>query len=826
VVRIVTHRWQSSFGNAIRGALLIALVAVTLVVAASKQALAQEGGWTTPVMISTNTVMSWFSDVAVDGWGQPHVVWYSGRSAGGESLDLLMYSTFAGQEWLEPNDVVLTGYGGYTVRPAIAVDGAAMLHATFRGETTIYYTNSPASKAWSASSWAPRKRISGDGTGSAYYSDIAVDEQGGIHVVYNEGVATGDGERWLWFGSLQGGVAYDGRKWRSQGPQAGLGNRQIYAILEDEAGVQWFGTDEGVYRFDGSTWQRWTGQGGSIAQKVTCLVQDVDGVLWFGTDRGVSRYDGEAQWDNWAVYTARSGLPGDTVYAMATDRLGRVWVGTENGLASYVDQIWMSYTPQDGLVAPEVVAVAVDTHGDVWAGTRQGVSHYDGEHWTTYTVEDGLLSDVVTAIAVDRDDMVWVGTEAGLSRFDGRQWTSYTDVARLGSGAVTALMVDSEGAVWVGTETGVSHYDGQTWGTFELPPGFAGQRVTAIAEDQQVNAMCPLCADIFYRHSTDGGRSWSIAVNLSSSFAGSSKPRVHVGNEGSVYVTWEEGEDWYLYGGYPIASMYVYSPDGGNTWTEPTVFSSPLGAPQQITLGVGRSDDLVVVWRPSTEDPLSEPRGLPRPDRFYYQLSGDHGATWSEPQSIPGVIAKIWTPFSLDGYDAATDSAGNVHLLVLGYRYSLDEDLSLMHLVWNGSEWSRPSTIYTSSDPPEWPSIDVGAGNQVYATWFARDERHIHDSERGRYKVWVSSYQASAPAQTPAPVAVSTPTPVLGGLDQVAPTPTSTPLPVIDPDSSGLPPGLYTESDEIVRLALTLSPVVLILLIIVALRLSRRTSHG
>lgn len=792
---------QSLFSKTIKDVGLKILV-LGLLLATGKQALAQGGSWSTPVMISTNTANSWWPDIAVDGGGQPHIVWNSGRS----DKDLLMYSAPAEQGWLEPNDIAVTARGGYTIRPAIAVDNAATLHVTFRGETTIYYTNAPASEAWSASAWSPRRRISGAGMGAAYYSDVAVDGQGGIHVVWNESVSAGVDQRWLWFGTPRGGALYDGKGWRTQEPQAGLNNREIYAIIEDDVGVQWFGTDEGVYRFDGDIWKTFTTQDGLAAQKVNCVAQDADGRLWFGTDRGVSIYDEEAEWADgkWTAYTAGPKLPDNVVHAIAIDPLGLMWLGTGKGVASYDGQNWMSYTSEDGLAAAEVLAIAVDAQENVWAGTRQGASQYDGRRWTTYTVENGLLSNVVTAIATDREGAVWFGTDKGLSRFDGQEWTSYTAGEGLRAGAVTALMVDSKGTIWVGTETGVSCYDGQAWKAFELPEGFAGQKITAIAQDRQVNAMCPSCADVFYRHSTDGGQSWSAPINLSNSFAGSVKPQVRVGSGGNIYVTWEEGEDWYMHKGYPVASMYVHSPDGGNTWAEPVTFSHPLGAPQQVTLGVSGESDLIVVWR------LSEK------DAFYYQLSTDNGATWSEPKPIPGVIAKPWAQFSLDAYDAATDSAGHIHLLVLGRLSSQEKYLGLIHLVWNGSEWSSSNRIYASSDPPEWPRIDVGAGNQIYATWFTRDERHINDSERGRYKIWVSSYQASAPSQTPAPL--PTPTPTSASTAQEQPTSTPTKTPVIVPDSPGLPAGLYTENDEIIQLILALAPITIIILIIVTLR--------
>lgn len=811
MIRRAIVLWRPAFSRSktIKGRWLKVLL-VGLLLAASKEARAQEGGWSTPVMISVNTVTSWFSDVAVDDWGQPHVVYTSGRMMEEVLADLLMYSTPIDEGWLEPNDIVLTAHGGYTIRPAITTDHAATLHMTFRGGTRIYYTHAPASEGWNASAWSPRRVISGGGV--AYYSDVAVDERGGIHIIWNESVSAGTEEKWLWFGTLHGVALHDGRGWQSQEPQSGLSRRAVYAMIEDDAGVQWFGTDEGVYRFDGSTWRRLTVEDGLVGQKVNCVAQDTDGTLWFGTDAGVSLYNEKADKDQgeskWTRYAFGTGLPDNTVHAIAPDLEG-VWVGTAQGLARYDGKDWVSYTSQDGLIPDEVLALAVDSHGGVWVGNRRGASYYDGGWWTAYTVESGLVSNVITAIAVDQRDTVWFGAEKGLSRFDGEEWTSYTADDGLEGDAVTALMVDRWGTVWVGTEGGVSRYDGQTWESFELPDELAGQAVTSIAEDRRVNAICPLCADIFYRRSTDGGKTWSAPVNLSNSFAGSVKPQLRVDDGGHVYVTWEEGEDWYVHEGYPIGSMFAHSPDGGHTWMEPIFFSPPAGTPQQITLGVGKEGQLIVVWR------------LPREKVFYYQLSADRGITWSEPEPIPGVIAKPWGPFSLDGYDAATDGADQVHLLVLGRLTPLTQEMGLIHLVWNGSDWSPPNLIYSSRDWPEWPRIDVGAGNKVHASWFTRDAKHLVDAEGARFKIWASSYQSSAPPQTPPPLPTPTPAPSSEPLGHTTADVNVTPTPVAVPVTSGLPPGLDEESDEIGQLIVALAPAVAVLLCVVALRLRR-----
>ncbi len=495
---------------------LVSGLLLSLSLIMGRQISAQGGGWSEPVMLSTNTVSSWWPDVTVDDYGRAYVVWNSGRLVDDEQNDLLMHSAWDGQKWSEAKDIVLTARGGYTIRPAIAVDKDNTLHVTYRGETVIYYTQSPASSAENAASWTIHHRLSS--SSAAYYSDIAVDSKGRIHVVWSEQV-----------------------------------------MLED-------------------------------------------------------------------------------------------------------------------------------------------------------------------------------------------------------------------------------------------------------------NTVCPNCSDIFYRRSTDGGKTWSAPKNLSNSDFGSVKPQIETDRHDGIHVVWEEGEDWYTRKGYPVASAYIHSLDGGNTWSEPTFFSSVWGPPQQITLGLGRENELVVVWR------------VPAGNTLFYQHSIDNGASWSPPLPIPGVVAKDWTNWSLDSYDAATDSGGNVHLMVLGGLSPSEESLSVLHLVWNGMTWSSSVRVFTSLDPPEWPRIAIGGGNRIYATWFTRDREHIYDPDNGQYQIWCASSQSASPAQMPVPPPTSTPTPTATPLATA--TPTATPYPTLAPNGTPLPDGLYTESDELLQLLIGLAPVLILVTAILAIRFGwlRRSS--
>ena len=128
-----------------------------------------------------------------------------------------------------------------------------------------------------------------------------------------------------------------------------------------------------------------------------------------------------------------------------------------------------------------------------------------------------------------------------------------------------------------------------------------------------------------------------------------------------------------------------------------------------------------------------------------------------------------------------------------------------------------PTRVFASTDPPEWPMIAIGGGNQVFGTWFTRDKEHVWDSANGRYQVWAATMQSSAPAVTPVPLPSRAAGPVF--TVETIPVPTSAPTAMISLTDSGLPGGLRTETDEVVHMAIALAPLFVILLVLVSVRM-------
>jgi hypothetical protein len=281
------------------------------------------------------------------------------------------------------------------------------------------------------------------------------------------------------------------------------------------------------------------------------------------------------------------------------------------------------------------------------------------------------------------------------------------------------------------------------------------------------SATCPICYHLFYRQSTDNGKTWSLRVDISKGNIGAVKPQILIDKHDNIHVVWEAG----VGGSYgqltdPTSVMYTASYDGGNTWSKPYKFPAPNNWGRNVTIGLDGRGTLIVAWLGLDEDLV------------YYQTSTNQGKSWSDPQSIPDVWGG-WSVYNarLDDYSMATDSDGNVHLVFVGRLSAEDGNLEILHLTWNGSTWSKPETITTlKGDVPEWPRLAISLGNQLNVVWFVRDQAHIWDGGSSQYKIWyahemidstalVPDHRPTPAAETtatssPTPSRVATPTPI------------------------------------------------------------------
>ncbi len=315
------------------------------------------------------------------------------------------------------------------------------------------------------------------------------------------------------------------------------------------------------------------------------------------------------------------------------------------------------------------------------------------------------------------------------------------------------------------------------------------------------NPRCYQCGELFYRRSTDGGATWSPIVNLSETSEGDNRPQVRIDALNRIHVVWDEGADWYAGQGQPHYGVYRRSDDGGVTWNEPVRFRLPPNATQAIRQQLGGRVETTqeapfeaVQQTALTVDSKGNPfivyRGVHN-DRLYFQRSFDGGNTWTDPVELPYARARDIADNNLDYYSLASDSANNVHLLMVGFTPALASTTTpaLIHMTFDGVRWQLPRIVMHNNLYPELPRLTIYNGNQLHAVWFTRSQLFASErsGERAIHQIWYSNARLNLPAQpglalfTPTPLP-ATPTPVT-----VAVFPTATPFPLAT-ESRNAPP--------------------------------------
>ena len=312
--------------------------------------------------------------------------------------------------------------------------------------------------------------------------------------------------------------------------------------------------------------------------------------------------------------------------------------------------------------------------------------------------------------------------------------------------------------------------------------------------------LCEGCNELFYRRSLDGGENWSRPENLSRMTGDDGPQQLKVDSQNRLHVVWEHSQNDPTGVGGPGFVSYRRSRDGGTTWETPVTLGLPNEATLQGALGLSPEGNPLVVYRSGVGQ------------QVYFQYSDDGGATWTLPGVIPTVLARALDDTATDNYSLATDGAGAIHLLLVGFiPGSASPTPKLLHLTWNGQTWSAPRVVVAGALYPEGPRLVIERGNKLHAVWFIREG--LSGPSQSRQSVWYSSATIDAPTVVPLATFTPVPSPTL-------PQPSVTPVIVpttISAASRGKPvvagPPRW-EGQGLALLTLALAPLLLLLLII------------
>ena len=298
-------------------------------------------------------------------------------------------------------------------------------------------------------------------------------------------------------------------------------------VFQDSYGFLWFGTIDGLVRYDGISTRVFRNSPSDSAslpgQEIHAIIEMSDTTLLLGfQDRGLALFNRKS-YSSELVPLAESGKR-ITVNCMIKDRSSIVWVATNNGLFSLEGDDVTHYkadpTDAQGLLNPIVLQVYEDRHLNLWVGTREGMHLLDRETGkfenpgTNATFPDQLIID----IDEDLHGKLWASLRLGPNRLYTWDQENAVFIAdeRFARDGEFRIDFDSDNALWISsrgrglyrvTEDSEVFYDPyENW-----KHGFWGLGVFDVLHDKYRNTWV-LGEEVFVK-SGDGKNFNSIVVN-------------------------------------------------------------------------------------------------------------------------------------------------------------------------------------------------------------------------------------------------------------------------------------------------------------------------
>jgi len=288
---------------------------------------------------------------------------------------------------------------------------------------------------------------------------------------------TGDG--YLWFGTGNGLVRYDGLKFEfiPKEHSSDLSNGFIPQVLTDTSGQLWAADDfTHLFRYEAGILKGPIADNGRHDYAVSVMNKSSDGWLLFASElQGVVEYkQGERR-----VLLEPLAVPGPpTAMAQTTD--GTIWIGTaEKGLFEFQPEKGEASLLQvPSLKNKRINCLLALANTTLLVGTKQGLFSSQGNH-SFHEVSSTLGHDEILALAGGRKGRVWIGTEGRVFKADPKDIDVKGRIGSLeqllvnGKRAVTALFEDRAGNLWIGEPEGIERYQGSAFTTYRSSEGGA-----------------------------------------------------------------------------------------------------------------------------------------------------------------------------------------------------------------------------------------------------------------------------------------------------------------------------------------------------------------
>ncbi len=261
----------------------------------------------------------------------------------------------------------------------------------------------------------------------------------------------------LWFGTIKSGLyRLSERGLEHLGPEQGIPDTRVLALLQGREKNIWVGTNAGLIRVKNALFSNWTEQRGLNGNYIRTVLSHSDGSIWTGSSRGLSRIEK----DQAQPISLPAPLTTLSVLSLTEGPDGSVWIGTySQGLFRWnAGTLKQVETVASGLSSNEIRALLFDDQGTLWMGTPLGVTLRQANgRLRRLDMADGLSDEFIWVLERDDQGRIWAGTNNTASWFSEGRFHNL-DLSELDDVEKVFGLLFQPGYLWLSTERGLVRY--------------------------------------------------------------------------------------------------------------------------------------------------------------------------------------------------------------------------------------------------------------------------------------------------------------------------------------------------------------------------------
>jgi signal transduction histidine kinase/CheY-like chemotaxis protein/ligand-binding sensor domain-containing protein len=236
----------------------------------------------------------------------------------------------------------------------------------------------------------------------------------------------------------------------------GFPSDEANVALQTGDGYMWFGSYQGLIRYDGSVFKTFNAMShdGFPSSNVRALLEDSDGTLWIGTsESGAVAYRN----GSFEVFDRERGIPSNMIRSIAMDQAGTVYFGSAGGIFSINRDREIAVIPLGLDRTATVISLALDRQGTIYGVLNSGELLVYTPTQKTIVIEPDV--PVYTVFAPDAENII-LGTQGSsviFASFDGEALSQREK--RIPLSMVNSIYKDRQGRVWIAADTGIGFFD-------------------------------------------------------------------------------------------------------------------------------------------------------------------------------------------------------------------------------------------------------------------------------------------------------------------------------------------------------------------------------